>query len=475
MKAALAFLLVATAVRMGFAVLLGVAPTEAYGWICASRWAPAFFDGPGGTAGMVALAQGALDLSGIRLLWPLWAAAASWFLWRTASAVFDAGTAFRALVLWNLLPGVNIAAVTVSPTMPALALALAGVFFARRAWGGEATAWGPAALGFAGALFFDYPAILLFLGVAIAFVSVPRQRTRTNAIGLGACVLAIAAVLWGPLAWNAALEWVPLARGTVRSWIAFEWARAPFGLAGGAVGVAGAVVLAICAAMAFTSARGLSKSRFLLAVGILPLLGWIFHGLHGESALFAASAAAAMLMPLLAAKLSASRLATWGLAAGLFLASGSAARNEWQARAGWPQLAAVVREAAGEMPATEQGGFFIAEDTPTAAMLGYLLAPAAKEKYPPVFVPEGPDLSSQFALWPSYADFEDAPTGVDEFFTEQKGVNPFIGRHALYIGRELPQTVEAAFESVAPLREIRAPDGSTVTIFLCLNYQTLPL
>ncbi len=475
MRAALAVIGVATLCRMGFALLLGIGPDEAYAWICAGRWAPAFFDGPGGTAGVVAALQGMLSLEGIRMLWPLWAAAASWFLWRLAAALFEGRVALSALVLWSLLPGVNLSATTVSPVMPSLAFVLAAVFFARQAWTGSARAWIPAGFCFGGAAVFRYEAVLVLFGTAMLFSAIPRQRSRTNALGLLWVLGATVAALAAPMAWNAALEWVPLVRGTPRSWISFEWALAPSALAGAGVGVIGAGFLVACAGFAFLAGRESSKARFLVAISALPLLWWAFRGLHGDPALFAALVGATLLLPAAVASISGRKPLVFIAAIVLASASIHAAWKESNERRGWPALAAAVREAAGELPAGEQPGFFIAEDATLASMLGYLLAPQAREKYPPVFVPEGPDIASQFALWPSYSDFEDAPQGADEFFTEQKGVNPFVGRHALYIGHELPQTVEAAFESVAPLRELRGPGGKPLLIFLCLNYLTLPL
>ena len=64
---------------------------------------------------------------------------------------------------------------------------------------------------------------------------------------------------------------------------------------------------------------------------------------------------------------------------------------------------------------------------------------------------------------------------VDEFFTEQKGINPFVGRNALFLGSELPQTIRGAFADVRSLRQIQLPNGGQLTVFLCLDYQTLPL
>jgi len=84
-------------------------------------------------------------------------------------------------------------------------------------------------------------------------------------------------------------------------------------------------------------------------------------------------------------------------------------------------------------------------------------------------------------LWPGYGDFVEAPAPADEFFTEQKGENPFMGRSALYISREsacdLPQTIKAAFESVTFLKQLPPAGGGSepLYIYLCVNYQTLPL
>ena len=142
------------------------------------------------------------------------------------------------------------------------------------------------------------------------------------------------------------------------------------------------------------------------------------------------------------------------------------------ARASWKPLAEELHAAARDLPAAEQSGFFIAEDADLASVLGYYIRGGGP--YPPVFVPESPDISSQFGIWPSYADFVASDHVADEYFTEQKGVNPFVGRNAVYLGRELPQTVKGAFENVTLMKKIPGPDGD-LSIYICLGYQTLPL
>ena len=129
--------------------------------------------------------------------------------------------------------------------------------------------------------------------------------------------------------------------------------------------------------------------------------------------------------------------------------------------------------------------FLIAENAPLAAALALALPDAtpAAPGHPPVYTSESPAARSQFDLWPRYDQFVEAERievapGIDPF-TEQEGANPFVGRSALYITTQepgdLPQAITAAFAGVQPLGEITAPDGRTLRVYLCSDYQTMPL
>lgn len=141
----------------------------------------------------------------------------------------------------------------------------------------------------------------------------------------------------------------------------------------------------------------------------------------------------------------------------------------------WTAIASEMNIASRDMPASVGGGFLVAENADQASILAVYFKARTQTAYPPVFVTESPAISSQFGLWPSYADFIDSDKIADEYFTEQKGVNPFIGRNALFLGSELPQTIKGAFAEIRPLRQIQLPNGPQLTVFLCLDYQTLPL
>jgi hypothetical protein len=63
--------------------------------------------------------------------------------------------------------------------------------------------------------------------------------------------------------------------------------------------------------------------------------------------------------------------------------------------------------------------------------------------YPPIFIPESQEIQDQFSFWHRYDEFLDpkeVPTSRsqvhgerDEYYTEEGGVNVFLGRSALYI------------------------------------------
>ena len=59
------------------------------------------------------------------------------------------------------------------------------------------------------------------------------------------------------------------------------------------------------------------------------------------------------------------------------------------------------------------------------------------------------------------------------------GINPFILRSALYLTTErteqLPQAITAAFAGHRLLAKIAAPSGESLFIYLCSEYETLPL
>ena len=481
-KALFAFLVALTALRCGWVAMLGVAPQEAYFWMCSERMASAFFDGPAGTASLVNAFGliGFHPLATARIGWPVLALAASALAWLLARKIYGPPVETWCVVAMNALPIFNRDATTVGSGMPTLVFALAGVLLARLAWDGRRIFWGASAACFALAISFRYEAILVPAGLVIAALASPRHRAKGDFAGLVLMVFLPVLALLGPMRWNASLEWVPVAGGTLRTAWSFhpmEFAQRLWDFLREFSAPAGIVLLAGFGWLVSASRQHI-RPRFLLAACGPAWLWWLYCSLRGEEA---GSAALLGMVPVMIFLLAACRKFSWVSAAAsaiVVVAIITTGFAQWKGsceRACWPSLARELQAAASDFPAHDNALILIAEGPDLASVLGYYLDGGRKSTTPPVFIPESPDISNQFSLWPSYADFVTSTTVSDEYFTEQKGINLFIGRPALYIGTDLPQTIKGAFASVSPVRQIWLPDGRTFTIFFCSDYQTLPL
>ena len=467
-------LLLVTALRAGWVLTHEIAPAEAYYWMCSHRLAAGYFDGPAGTAFLVRAFGENFEMA--RLFWPVLGFFCSCTAWLFARRIYDAAVAGWCVVFLNVLPVFNTASVEVGPLMPALVSVLAGLVFARVAWDGRWGAWAGAGVFFGLALLFRYEAILVPAGLVVAALASARHRTPADIFGILVIVACGVLALLPALLWHASLEWIPVAGGTWKT--AWEFRPAPFleSLTGFAMAFSAPVFLAALIGLVFLArnARRHGRAVFVL-VACGPAWAWaLYMLLRGGDAV---AAGLFGIVPLAAFAISSGRKKPLAPAIGGFVAAVAllaSGYSLWSAgRISWKAVAALVRDSVLDLPAAEGGGFFIAEDQNQAAILGYYFT--GKGSYPPVFVPESPDLSSQFSLWPSYADFVESDRVADEYFQEQKGVNPFVGRNAIFLGYDLPQTIKGAFQEVRPLRKVATPDGRELTLFLCLGYQTLPL
>lgn len=481
-RQALTFLGILGIARVVWLSIQGISPQEAYYSMCGDRLAAAFFDGPPGTAFLfhclsIATA-GSLEIA--RLAWPVLALLASWLAYLLARTLYGETAAGWTIVLLNALPVFNEHATNPGPAMPTLALVLAGILAAQSAREGRRSDWIIAALFFSLAALFRYEAVLIPLGFAIALLIPVLGKKTPDIFALAPLVVLPVAALWFPMAWNSKFEWIPVAGGTLQT----LWTPRPsfwgteflayireFSLPAALILAAALVVLVI-------TAKKNPASRFLLSA-CAPATVWaLYHAVLGRGLSGGAWLAC---VPLLMIAASTGVRSRWMPAAGSLVVTVALfstlihLREAGLMRAVWSSIAQQVHEATREMPASEGGGFLVAENAAQASILSTFFKSAAPTNYPPVFVHESPALTSQFGIWPSYADFIETERPADEFFQEQKGVNPFIGRNALYLGTELPQTIKGAFAEISPLRRLKLPDGTSLTIFLCLDYQTLPL
>ena len=133
--------------------------------------------------------------------------------------------------------------------------------------------------------------------------------------------------------------------------------------------------------------------------------------------------------------------------------------------------------------------FLIADARDRASEISFYLRDKLVEgpRHPPVYIPESQDMVNQFSFWPRYDEFIELKPGTPrpegETYTEENGINPFVGRDALFIRSgekaHVPHSIRAAFQSTEPVGTIEVSRyGKLIRIwqvFLCRNYRTLPL
>jgi Dolichyl-phosphate-mannose-protein mannosyltransferase len=156
---------------------------------------------------------------------------------------------------------------------------------------------------------------------------------------------------------------------------------------------------------------------------------------------------------------------------------------------GWKSMTSEVERTRNDLE-TKLGEklFLIADERHRASEISFYLRDKRAEGpgHPPVYLVESQDLVNEFSFWPRYDQFVEEPAksgqSPDETFTEQKGVNLFLGRSALLIrnyAKNPPHNIRAAFESTELVGTIELRRfGEHVRywqVFLCRHYRTLPL
>lgn len=461
----------------------GVSPGNAYFGICAEHPAPAYFDGPSGTA-MLVRAVSTLGCEWWVLLGPVWALWASLAAWRLGLRLFGEKAAAWGVIAWNFVPAFQQAAFLVGPEMPALALSLTGasiVWDASKNQRGGLLGWVAAAFVFAGAVLFAYWAALVALACVLAPWSREVGRRPVNGVGAVLVILFVAAAMMPALLWNQSKSWIPLAGSTMQALIEFKTASVGLGLWGFVLGVS--PLLAIAVFWLFVRMMGTAREKpaeaYAVIVALPAALLALFFIYRGWDAATMGLFALAVWLP---SAFLLMRPAVFGAA--VIVAAGFSI-PAWLA---YPHQVAVPLRAARAIltleeklsPQIPEGLFFVAADAPLASAIGYHLRNAfiAPEGYPRVHATASQDISNQFAIWPSYDDFIETPEPVDEFFTEVSAVNPYLGHSALYVGPErpenLPSSIRSAFSEVQLVQEI-GKGQDALFIYLCLDYQTLPL
>ncbi len=484
--------LVLTVLRVAVVSYEEISANEAYYALCARHPAPAYFDGPPGTMALAALGEFHVSDTLWRLWAPVWALLATVGCVLLVRAMDNPVRAMWTALALNALPVFNACAVRVRPELPVLTFVLFGLWcawLALHAERGIVVRWLGAAVCFALAAQFAYAALVVVPGVVLFTLCTKKHQRAVDGFGLLLLIGLPLALLIPALRWNASYEWVPLFRGTFRS----LW---EFGLVGFISSTArlfdkfSPVVLVVLFAawiVALRESRVHLRARFVALCTLPAVLLAVYFALRDEDPVFYLLLAAPLLIAKLLAWLPGKPIGRPVLAVGFALAavfSVSSVFWAYQSGRGWRETAVEVKAAfLAQSSEGHEGLFLIGGDVPLASAMGYFLRDelVPPEGHPTVYQLESQDISSQFGLWPSYDDFVESEKVVDEYFTEQKGENPFVGRSALYVSREsandVPQAVKAAFESVTFLKRLPSAGNESGPLYLyfCQNYQTLPL
>jgi hypothetical protein len=516
------FLGALTLLRLAYAGQTGLFPDESYYQMWSERMDWCYFSKGPGVAASIWLGTHLAGVNelGVRLLSPLLGLGTSLLLFSFARRLYGESAGIWTAAMINALPIFNVGALvmTIDPLSIFFWTAALYTFWLALARQPAFSAWWPATGALIGLGFLSkYTNAMELLSIVLLLAFTRKYRREFLRPGFWSMLAVFALSTIPPIRWNAEREWVTLAHLSARGGLHKAFA-VDFGELGTFIAIHfGVYSPLIFGAMVVAGAWGLSrasvqwKPRFLLAFALplFALYGWLSLKQAGEANW---TAPGAISLGVLAVgwwheraerSAGARRFAVAALALGVVCsllvlnldvlrACGIAwpySRDPGTRMRGWRTAAAKVEEVRAKIEA-EWGEpvFLIANEHEVAASLSFYM----KEKrvagagHPPVYIPESQEFQDQFSFWPRYDEFIDPRLAPhiprDEFFTEG-GVNPFMGRSALYITdrveEKAPSAIKGGFEQVEMIACIdqvrRGMALRQLRVFACRRYRSLPL
>ncbi|MEY2438932.1 MAG: hypothetical protein QOI34_317 [Verrucomicrobiota bacterium] len=516
------FLFALTVVRLSILATTELEADEAHYWMWSERLAPAYFSKGPGVAFAIRASTAIFGANefGVRFFSPILAAGTSLILFHFASRLFSPTTGLWTVLALNATPIFNVGAfvMTIDPL---------SIFFWTAAM---ATFW--VALDRSPRFSFYWPATGLLIGLgflckytnALELISVllvlalaPRFRHEFKRPGLYALLVLFALCVLPPIIWNAQHAWVTLghlrSRGSLDQNVGFHLLEPLKFVAEHFLFYSPLLFLALFWAVvaSWPRVRHQFKVLFLFWFG-LPVFVFYFILSFNKVAAPNWDALAFLSLALLAANFWRDRVEgnAWlrrgtavALSLGLIMSLlaldsdllRSAGLRLWRRdpsdrMRGWKTGTEAVENLRNEWEKTlGEKLFLIADDRSRASEISFYLRDKRAEGpgHPPVYLVESQDILNQFSFWPRYDEFVLASPGAarpdGDIFTEEGGINPFMGRSALFVRDratgKVPRNIRAGFESAEPIAtlEIRhyGEHLRTWQVFLCRNYRPVPL
>src|ERR1700730_69584 len=491
------FVIVLTLIRLSILATSDLEFDEAHYWMWSERLAPAYFSkGPGIAFAIRASTAifGATEF-GVRFLSPILAAGTSLLLFYFARRLFGDTGALWTLIGLNCTPIFNLGAflMTIDPLSIFFWTAAMFTFWLACERSPQFSFYWPAT-GFLIGLGFlsKYTNGLEIISVVLVLALAPRLRHEFKRARLYSLLGVLALCTIPPIIWNARHAWITLvhlrSRGTLDRAFGLHplellkflgehfLACSPFlclAVVWGVLGTArrinqqfkvlflfwfGAPVFVFYLLLSLNKAAAPNWDALaMIGFGLLAISFWRERLERQVFSQHAASLAVVIGLIMSAVVLDTDLLHSFGFRL--------SRRDPADRMRGWKSATAEVEKIRNDFETKRGEKFFlIADERDRASEISFYLRDKRSEGpgHPPVYIVESQDIVNQFYFWPRYDEFVEAPPenfpSGEDVYTEEKGINPFAGRSALFVRDgekpDVPRNIRAAFQSAEPLRAI---------------------
>jgi len=516
------FIVALTAIRLSMLATTDLEFDEAHYWMWSERLAPAYFSKGPGIAFAIRASTAVFGANefGVRFFSPLLAAGTSLLLFYFARRLFNATAGLWAVIALNVTPIFNIGAFVMTIDALSIFFWLAAMFtFWLALEKSPQFSWYWPLTGLLIGLGFlsKYTNALELVSIVLVLALAPRLRHEFKHPGFYLLLGMFALCTVPPIVWNAQHAWVTLAHLRSRGGIEHGFGLHPVEV----LSFIGEHFLAYSPFLFLALAWGVIgswrrvnqqfKVLFLMWFGLPVFLFYLFLSLNKAAApnwdglaflgfgllavyywrerletnvLLRLGAAIAILVGL---TMSMVALDTDLLRVVGYKLQRTDPSNRMR---GWKSATGALETMRNNLE-TKLGEklFLIADARDRASEISFYLRDKRAEGpgHPPVYIPESQDMVNQFSFWPRYDEFVElnpgAPRPEGEVYSEENGINLFVGRDALFVRdgekRRVPHNIKAGFQSTELVGTIQVSRFGkplrTWQVFLCRNYRTLPL
>jgi hypothetical protein len=516
------FVIALTAIRLSLLGTTDLSFDEAHYWMWSERLAPAYFSkGPGIAFAIRASTAvfGATEF-GVRFFSPLLAAGTSLLLFYFARGLFGTTAGLWAVLGLNATPIFNIGAVLMTIDALSIFFWIAAMFtFWLAVEKSPHFSWYWPFTGLLIGLGFlcKYTNVFEILSVLVVLALVPRLRREFTRPGVYLLIGTFVICSIPPILWNAQHAWITLAhlrsRGNLERGFGFHPVEALSFLGQHFIVYSPLLFLALAWGVIASWPRinQQFKVLFLMWFGLPVFVFYLLLSINKNAAPnwdgLAFFGFGLVAIYFWRERLEASFLlrfcAIIAVLVGLFMALGALdtdllrvtgyqlPRSDPSDRMrGWKNATQALEKMRNNLESQlGEKLFLIADARDRASEISFYLRDKRIEGpgHPPVYIPESQDLVNQFSFWPRYDQFVEVQPGMKrpdgEVYTEENGINLFVGRDALFIRAgekdHVPHSIGAGFQSTEPVGTIEVLRfGNPIRVwqvFLCRNYRTLPL